>query len=92
MELSYEDKLHIVEKGCKKLANSISKILLTDHILTNTNEKIAQCGLINLRLSDHQTIFCIRKTKTEKVGVHKQFLLGHLKSIQLMSMKRLYVK
>ena len=65
---------------------------LIDHILTNTNEKIAQCGLINLGLSDHQMIFCKRKTKKEKVGVHKQFFLGHLKSIQLMSMKRLYVK
>ena len=65
---------------------------LMDHILTNTNGKIAQCRLINLGLSDHQVMFCTRKTKTEKVGVHKQLLLGHLKGIQLMSMKRLYVK
>ena len=45
---------------------------LNDHILPNTNEKIAQCGLINVGLSDHQIIFCTRKTKKDKVGVHKQ--------------------
>ena len=41
-------------------------------MLTNTNEKIAQCGLINVELSNHQMIFCTRKTKKEKVGIHKQ--------------------
>ena len=30
---------------------------LTDHILTNTNEKIARCGVINVGLSENQTIF-----------------------------------
>ena len=41
-------------------------------MLTNANEIIAQCGLINVGLSDHQMIFCARKTKKEKVGIHKQ--------------------
>ena len=40
--------------------------------MTNTDEKITQCGLINIGLSDHQIIFCMRKIKKEKVGGHKQ--------------------
>ena len=42
---------------------ALSTSSLIDHILTNTNEKIAQCGLINTGLSDHQMIFCTRKSK-----------------------------
>ena len=40
--------------------------------MTNSNEKITQCGLINIELSDHQMIFCTRKVWKEKVGGHKQ--------------------
>ena len=45
---------------------------LIDHIFTNTNEKNTQYGLINIKLSDHQMIFCTRKIRKEKVGGHKQ--------------------
>ena len=41
-------------------------------MLTNTNEKITQCGLIDIGLSTHQIIFCTRKIKKEKVGGHQQ--------------------
>ena len=41
-------------------------------ILTNTNKKTTQCGLINIGFSDHQMIFCTRKIKKDKVGGHKQ--------------------
>ena len=63
--------------GFKQIIQSPTKVThstasLTDHILTNTNEKIAQCELFNVGLSDHQMIFCTRKTKKEKLGVHKQ--------------------
>ena len=40
--------------------------------MANTNEKITQCGLINIGLSYHQMMFCIRKIKKEKVGGDKQ--------------------
>ena len=40
--------------------------------MTNTNEKITQCVLINIGLSDHQMIFCTRKIKKDKVGGNKQ--------------------
>ena len=54
--------------------SSTQHISLIDHILTNTNEKIAQFELINVGLSDHQMFI-------------SKFLSSHLKSIQLMSMK-----
>ena len=62
--------------GFKQIMQSSTRVThstssLIDHILRNTNEKIAQCGLISVELSDHRMIFCTRKTK-EKVGVHKQ--------------------
>ena len=53
---------------------------LINHILTNTNEKITQCGLINIGLSDHQMIFCTRKIKKEKVGGHKQISFRSFKT------------
>ena len=56
--------------GLKLLINSSTRVepntsILIDHILTNTNVKITQCGLINIRLSDHQMIF-IRENKKRK--------------------------
>ena len=59
----------IIQSPTRTILNTSS---LIDHVLTNTNEKKAQCGLINVELSDHQMIFHTRKTKKEKVGVHKQ--------------------
>ena len=44
---------------------------LTDNILTNIFEKMAQCGTNNIGLSDHQMILCTRKTRKEKIGDHK---------------------
>ena len=58
--------------GFKQIVQSPTRITLTtssliDHILTNTNEKTAQCRqLINVRLSDHQMIFCTKKQKKRK--------------------------
>ena len=41
----------------------ISKHSLTllDHILTNSDEKVSQSGVIDIGLSDHQMIYCTRK-------------------------------
>ena len=54
--------------GLKQLIKSAIRITpntstLVDQILTNTNEQIIQCGLINNALSDHQMTFCSRKKK-----------------------------
>ena len=52
--------------GLKQLIKSPTRVtpntsILIDHILTNTNEKITKCGIINIGLADHQMIFCTRK-------------------------------
>ena len=54
--------------------------IFLDHILTNTNEKITQCGIINIGLSDHQMILCTRKIKKDKVGAHKQISFRSFKN------------
>ena len=62
--------------GLKQLIKSPTRVTpntstLIDHILTNTNEKITQCGLIDIGLSDRQIIFSTRKIKKEKEGGHE---------------------
>ena len=77
--LEFCKKFHL-----KQLIKSPTRVTppLTDHILTNTNEKITQCGLINIGLSDHQVNFCKRKIKKEKVGGYKQISFRSFKTIQ----------
>ena len=41
---------------------------LLDHILVNSKDKISQSGVIDLGLSDHQMIYCTRKTLRPKTG------------------------
>ena len=50
---------------------SITSSLL-DHILTNSDWKISQKGVINVRLSDHQFINYTRKHLRTKANIHKQ--------------------
>ena len=61
----------------KQIIKSLTRVTtststLIDHTQTNTNEKITQCGLIDIGLSTDQIIFCTRKIKKEKVGGHQQ--------------------
>ena len=71
--------------GLKQLLISPTRVTpntstLDNHILTNTNKKITQWGLINIGLSDHQMIFCTRKIKREKVGDRKEISFRSLKN------------
>ena len=43
---------------------------LLDDILTNSSHKISQHGVIGLGLSDHQLIYCTRKTTRTKSHEH----------------------
>ena len=57
--------------GLQQLIKSPTRVrlhtnALIDHKLTNTNEKITQCGLINIGLYDHQIIFVREKLKKKK--------------------------
>ena len=45
---------------------------LIEHIITNCEKKVTQSGVMDTWLSDHQLIFCTRKTKRVKLKNHKQ--------------------
>ena len=49
-----------------------SSTSLIDHILASLPDRISQEGVMNVGLSDHQLIYCIRKISRVKTrGVHK---------------------
>ncbi len=51
---------------------------LLDHILTNSSDKVSQSGVLDLGLSDHQLIYCTRKTIKNKPNKHKYIKLRSL--------------
>ena len=59
---------------------------LLDHILTNVTDKVSQSGVFNIGLSDHQMIFCTRKTLKPKTG-EKTFI--KIRSLKHYSKERL---
>ena len=50
--------------------STLCTVSLIDHILTNSKEKISNYGVISNEISDHEFIYCTRKTKTVKTGKH----------------------
>ena len=59
---------------------SYSSSTIIDHILTSYPDRVSQEGIINIGISDHQLIFCIRKTLKTKTGFHKQISFRSLKN------------
>ena len=58
--------------GLKYIIKSLARTSLIDHILASIPSRISQHGVINVRVSDHQLIYCTRKiNKTKTGGVHK---------------------
>lgn len=53
---------------------------LLDHILINSSSKISQQGVLNLGLSDHQLIYCTRKTTRSKIHQHTYVKIRTLKN------------
>ena len=49
-----------------------SSSTIIDHILASYPERVTQCGVIDISLSDHQLIYCTRKISRIKKGSHKQ--------------------
>ena len=49
-----------------------SSYTIIDHILESYQERVTQCGVIDISLSDHQLIYCTRKISRIKRGSHKQ--------------------
>ena len=79
--------------GLKQLITSPTRITcnttsLIDHILTNTENKISQSGVIDTGLSDHQLIFCTRKLNKIKTGSTKYLSFRSMKKYT----KELFIK
>ena len=53
---------------------------IIDHILANYPDRISQKGKIDIGISDHQLIFCTRKTLKTKTASHKQISFRSLKN------------
>ena len=49
-----------------------SSSTIIDHILASYPERVTQCGVIDVILSDHQLIYYTRKISRIKRGSHKQ--------------------
>ena len=71
--------------GLKQLITSPTRITeksstLLDHILTNSKDKVSQSGVVDLGVSDHQLIYCTRKTTHIKFSQHKYIKIRSLKN------------
>ena len=64
-------------KSYTHICNSSSSII--DHILTNSQDRISQSGVIETTFSDHFSIFCTRKITRNKPNKHKTIKKDHIK-------------
>ena len=53
---------------------------IIDHILTNSQDRISQSGIIETTFSDHYSIFCTRKFTRNKHNKHKTIKIRSLKN------------
>ena len=65
-----------------------SSFTLTDHILTNSREKISQSGVIDIGSSDHQLIYLTQKLHRMKSNTHKQIKIRSLKNFTIKSLNQ----
>ena len=56
-----------------------SSSIIIDHILASFPNRVSQQGVIDVGLSDHQIIYCTRKTSRIKTGTHKEITCRSLK-------------
>ena len=56
---------------------------LIGHVLTNSPHKIIQSGVIEMSLSDHELIYCMRKTTKLKSSKHNELNIRPMKPILL---------
>ena len=54
-------------------------VTFIDHILTNSPDKVSQSGVIDLGLSDHDLIYCTRKTSLPKSHKHIEIFVRSMK-------------
>ena len=71
------------------MLNSSNSSTLIVHILTSFPSRVSQKGVINLGLSVHQLIFCIRKNfKNKTGGFHKHINCRTFKTYRISDYKK----
>ena len=75
-------------KNTTRITEKSSSLL--DHILTNSKEKISQSGILDIGISDHQLIFCTRKTLRPKTGEQTFIKIRHLKNYSKINYSKIY--
>ena len=53
---------------------------LVDHVLTNSSQKVSQSGVIELDISDHDLVYCTRKTPFLKLNKHNGIFFRSIKN------------
>ena len=53
---------------------------LMNHVLTNSSQKVSQCGVIVLGISDHDPVYCTRKTPSLKPNKHNDISVRSMKN------------
>ena len=53
---------------------------ILDHVLAGFPDRVSQSGVIDVGISDHQLIYCTRKTARIKSYCHKQITFRSLKN------------
>ena len=83
--------------GIKQLIESPARITcssssIIDHILASFPDRVTQRGILNVGLSDHQLIYCTRKTTKIKRGGHKQITFRSFKNYTIDGYEKAQIK
>ena len=71
--ISLEQLISILTRVTSKTAT------LIDHVLTNSSQKVSQCGVIELGKSDYDLVYCTRKTPSLKPNKHNDISVRSIK-------------
>ena len=68
---------HLIKCPTRVTCNSSS---ILDHVFASFSDRVSQIGVIDIGISDHQLIYCTRKTARIKSYCHKQITFCSLKN------------
>ena len=73
-----------------QLVQNPAVLPILDHVLASFPDSVSQDGVIYACISDHQLIYCTRKTASIKRYCHKQITFRFLKNYSLKTYKKAY--
>ena len=77
LEFSYTNSLEQIITRPTRVTDQSATLI--DHIITNSPDKVSQSGFIDLGLSDHDLIYCTRKTSLPKSHKHDEIFVRSMK-------------